>query len=72
MMIENKMASGMEVTTTSVERQLPRNSRISIPVSAAAIRPSTTTARIAFATNTDWSNRNDSDNPSGRLTFDSR
>ena len=39
--------SGIEVATIKVERQLPRNSRIIRPVSAAAIRPSRTTPPIA-------------------------
>ena len=39
----------------SVERQLPRNSRIIADVSAAAIRPSRATPLTAPLTNTDWS-----------------
>ena len=39
----------------SVERQLPRNSRIIIPVSAAAMTPSRITLETALVTNTDWS-----------------
>ena len=46
----------MEIMTTMVERQEPRNSRIIKAVSAAAITPSRTTLATADLTNTDWSN----------------
>ena len=39
----------------TVERQLPRNSRIIRLVRAAAITPSLTTPEIAAFTNSDWS-----------------
>ena len=45
--IEDRIASGMEVAIISVERQLPRNSRIIRLVSAAAITPSLTTPEMA-------------------------
>ena len=48
-------ASGMDAAMISVERQLPRNSRIIADVSAAAIRPSRATPLTAPLTNTDWS-----------------
>ena len=41
---ELSTASGIETVMISVERQLPRKTRIMKPVSAAAIRPSRTTA----------------------------
>ena len=48
-----RMASGIETVMTRVERQLPRNSRIIIPVNAAAIAPSVITLDTALVTNTD-------------------
>ena len=51
--MENSTASGIEVTTTMVLRQLPRNTSTSSAVSPAAIRPSMTTAFMALTTNTD-------------------
>ena len=48
-----RIASGIEVVTISVERALPRNSRIMRLVSAAAITPSRTTPSIAARTNID-------------------
>ncbi len=48
-------ASGMDAAMISVERQLPRNSRIIADVSAAAISPSRATPLTAPFTNTDWS-----------------
>jgi hypothetical protein len=51
--IAPKTASGIEVVTISVERQLPRNSRIIKLVSAAAITPSRITPWIEARTNTD-------------------
>jgi hypothetical protein len=52
---EVSTASGIEIAMISVARQLPRNSRIIIAVSAAAISASRATPRIADFTNTDWS-----------------
>ena len=43
--IEPRIASGIEIAMMTVERQLPRNSRIIRLVSAAAITPSRTTPR---------------------------
>ena len=43
--IEARIASGIEIVMISVERQLPRKSRIISPVSAAAMTPSRITAR---------------------------
>ena len=51
------MQTGIEITTTMVLRQLPRNSRISRAVRAAAVSPSITTPWMAPITKTDWSNR---------------
>ncbi len=53
MTMENRTASGMEVMTTMVLRQLPRNTSTSNAVNPAAINPSVTTARMALTTNTD-------------------
>ena len=50
---EARMASGIEMLMISVERQLPRNSRIISPVSAAAMTASRTTLETALVTNTD-------------------
>ena len=54
-MIEPSAASGIDVAMMSVERQLPRNSRIIRLVSAAAMTPSRATPEIAARTNSDWS-----------------
>ena len=51
--MENRIASGMEITMTKVERQLPRNSRIITLVSAAAIMPSLMTPDTAARTKMD-------------------
>ena len=53
--IEPSAASGMDVAMMSVERQLPRNSKIIRLVSAAAMAPSRATPDIAARTNRDWS-----------------
>ena len=50
-----RMASGIEVAMMTVERQVPRNSRIIRLVSRAAITASETTPPMAFSTNRDWS-----------------
>jgi len=47
------MESGMEMQTITVLRQLPRNSRIISPVSAAAISASFSTPLIAARTKID-------------------
>jgi hypothetical protein len=46
---------GIEIAMITVERQLPRNSRIITLVRAAAITPSLMTPLMAPFTNTDWS-----------------
>ncbi len=51
--IEPSTDSGIEVAMISVERQLPRNSRIIRLVSAAAMTPSRTTPPIAALTKID-------------------
>ena len=53
--METRRESGIEISTISVERQLPRNSSIMMPVSAAAMTASRTTPPIAPFTKTDWS-----------------
>ena len=53
--IEASTASGIDTVMISVERQLPRKSRIISPVSAAAMAPSRITPETAALTNTDWS-----------------
>ena len=45
-----RIASGIDSVMIRVERQLPRNSRIITPVSAAAITPSLTTLDTASVT----------------------
>ena len=50
---ETRMESGIEMQTISVLRQLPRNSRIIMPVRKAAIRASRTTPLMAARTNSD-------------------
>ena len=53
MQMEVRIESGIEIHTINVLRQLPRNSRITAPVSAAAINVSRTTPPIADRTNND-------------------
>ena len=53
--MEARIDSGMEMEMIRVLRQLPRNSRIINPVSAAAMVASRMTPEIAARTNTDWS-----------------
>ena len=48
-----RIESGIEMHTISVLRQLPRNSRITVPVSNAAISVSRTTPPMADRTNSD-------------------
>ena len=48
-----RIESGIETTTISVLRQLPRKSRIMTPVRHAAIAPSVTTPAMAARTNSD-------------------
>ena len=52
MQMEVRIDSGIEMQTISVLRQLPRNSRITVPVRKAAIRVSRTTPWTAARTNT--------------------
>ena len=63
--------TGIDTATITVLRQLPRNNRISSPVSAAAIRPSTTTPFMAATTNVDWSNNTVSFRSPGNGTLSS-
>eukprot|EP01132_Coremiostelium_polycephalum_P018387 gene18386-biopygen9893 len=53
--IDDRMASGIDVAMITVERQLPRNSRIIRLVNAAAMIPSRATPLMAERTNSDWS-----------------
>ena len=53
MQIEVRIESGIEMQTINVLRQLPRNSRITMPVRNAAISVSRTTPAIADRTNSD-------------------
>src|SRR5437016_3656358 len=55
MMMAPSTESGIETAMMTVERQLPRNSRIMTLVSSAAITPSNATPSMAPRTNTDWS-----------------
>jgi hypothetical protein len=55
MMMAPRIDSGIETAMMTVERQLPRNSRIIRLVRQAAITPSLATPPIALRTNTDWS-----------------
>ena len=52
-MIDVRIDSGIEMQTIRVLRQLPRNSRITRPVSSAAISVSRTTPPMADRTNSD-------------------
>ena len=54
-MSENRIASGISMRMMTVERQLPRNSRIIKPTSAAASTASRTTPKTAALTKIDWS-----------------
>ncbi len=56
---------GMEVTTTRVLRQLPRNTRIMSDTSSAAMMASDATFWIAARTKTDWSKSRLTSKPSG-------
>ena len=49
------MDKGIDTATIKVERQLPRNRKIMMLVSAAAIMASTATPLMAARTNSDWS-----------------
>ena len=55
--METRSESGIETSTISVERQLPRKSSIMIPVRPAAITASRTTPWMAPFTKIDWSKR---------------
>ncbi len=56
MTIELRIASGIEIMTTSVDRHEPRKTRIISAVRPAAIAPSRSTPLIDETTRTDWSN----------------
>ena len=57
--------SGMLTTTITVLRKLPRNRRIIVAVSSAAIQPSTTSPSMARVTNVDWSESSSTSRPFG-------
>ena len=52
-MSDDRIASGIEIITTSVDRHEPRNSRIISAVRPAAIAPSRRTPLTELVTNTD-------------------
>ena len=60
-----KMASGIELATTIMERQLPRKNRIIRETSSEASSASRTTPCTAARTNTDWSKSSFSSSPVG-------
>ncbi len=64
---DDSTASGIEIAMITVERQLPRNSRIIAAVRPAAIKASRTTPRIAELTKTDWSDTGVTVSARGRL-----
>src|SRR4029077_21037272 len=53
---EVRIDNGIEIITTKVERQEPRNRMIIIAVSTPAMAPSFKSATIDALTKTDWSN----------------
>ncbi len=55
--IEARIDKGIEIVMMRVLRQLPRNSRISRPVSAPAMQASRITPEMAECTKIDWSLR---------------
>ena len=65
--MEVRIASGMEVATISVERQLPRNSRTVMPVRKAAVTISRTTSSTESRTKPDASFRGVIVVPAGRV-----
>jgi hypothetical protein len=64
-MIPANIAHGIDVITTIVLRQLPRNSRIISDTSADAMTASCVTLLIAARTNFDWSKSSEMSSPSG-------
>ena len=66
-MIDVSTASGIDVATISVERQLPRNSRIMSAVRHAAMTASVITPSMAARTNSDWSFRSVNVIPGGSV-----
>ncbi len=62
-----RIDSGIEMVIISVERQLPRNSRIITPVRDAAMRASRTTVVTALVTKPDWSPAGVRLRPGGRV-----
>src|SRR3954466_5449662 len=63
------MESGIEMAMITVERQLPRNSKIIKLVRIAAIAPSKATPLTAARTNTDWSLIGTASRLSGKVDF---
>ncbi len=62
---DDRIASGIEIITTSVDRQEPRKIRIISAVRPAAIAPSRSTPFTEFVTNIDWSNSSLTLSPAG-------
>ena len=62
---EDRIASGIEIITTSVDRQEPRKIRIISAVRPAAMAPSRNTPLTELLTNTDWSNSSVTLSPAG-------
>ncbi len=68
-MIEQRIASGIEVATTNVLRQLPRKSRIISAVRQAAIKPSFSTPLMEARTKSDWSKSSERSRDGGRVAL---
>ncbi len=62
---DDRIASGIEIITTSVERQEPRKIRIISAVRPAAMAPSRSKPLTEFVTNIDWSNSSSIFSPAG-------
>src|SRR6202051_2588347 len=62
---DDRIASGIEIITTSVDRQEPRKIRIISAVRPAAMAPSRSTPVTELVTNTDWSNSSFIERPAG-------
>src|ERR1700733_5125804 len=62
---DDRIANGIEIITTSVDRQEPRKIRIISAVRPAAIAPSLSTPLTELLTNTDWSNSSLIESPAG-------
>jgi hypothetical protein len=65
----DRMATGMEVQTMTIERQLPRKNRIISETSPAAMPASRSTLLMAARTKTDWSKSRLSSIPCGAVAL---